>query len=88
MTGIYIRVSTEDQAKDGFSIHAQREKLTKYAEANDWDIYDFYVDDGISGKNLDGRPEVTRLLNDVKEGKVNNVLIYKLDIDYIHLLFF
>lgn len=79
VTGIYIRVSTEDQAKDGFSIHAQREKLTKYAEANDWDIYDFYVDDGISGKNLDGRPEVTRLLNDVKEGKVNNVLIYKLD---------
>ncbi|MBR1376656.1 MAG: recombinase family protein [Bacilli bacterium] len=79
VTGIYIRVSTEDQAKDGFSIHAQREKLTKYAEANDWHIYDYYVDDGISGKNLDGRPEVTRLLNDVKEGKVNNVLIYKLD---------
>lgn len=79
VTGIYIRVSTEDQAKDGFSIHAQREKLTKYAEANDWDIFDYYVDDGISGKNLDGRPEVTRLLNDVKEGKVNNVLIYKLD---------
>ena len=40
VTGIYIRVSTEDQAKDGFSIHAQREKLTKYAEANDWDIFD------------------------------------------------
>ena len=78
-TGIYIRVSTEDQAKDGFSIHAQREKLTKYAEANDWDIYDYYVDDGISGKNLDGRPEVTRLLKDIEEGKVNNVLIYKLD---------
>lgn len=79
ITGIYIRVSTEDQAKDGFSIHAQREKLTKYAEANDWDIFDYYVDDGISGKNLDGRPEVTRLLNDVKEGKINNILIYKLD---------
>ena len=79
ITGIYIRVSTEDQAKDGFSIHAQREKLTKYAEANDWDIFDYYVDDGISGKNLEGRPEVTRLLKDVEEGKINNVLIYKLD---------
>ena len=46
-TGIYIRVSTEDQAKDGFSIHAQKEKLTKYAEANEWDIIDFYIDDDI-----------------------------------------
>ncbi len=79
VTGIYIRVSTEDQAKDGFSIHAQREKLTKYAEANDWDIFDYYVDDGISGKDLEGRPEVTRLLKDIEEGKINNVLIYKLD---------
>lgn len=79
ITGIYIRVSTEDQAKDGFSIHAQREKLTKYAEANDWDIYDYYVDDGISGKNLDERPEVSRLLKDVEDGKVKNILIYKLD---------
>ena len=79
ITGIYIRVSTEDQAKDGFSIHAQGEKLTKYAEANDWDILDYYVDDGISGKNLEDRPEVTRLLKDIEEGKINNVLIYKLD---------
>lgn len=78
-TGIYIRVSTEDQAKDGFSINAQKEKLTKYAEANDWKIFDYYIDDGISGKNLDGRPEVTRLLNDVESGRINNVLIYKLD---------
>lgn len=78
-TAIYIRVSTEDQAKDGFSIHAQREKLTKYAEANEWDIVDYYVDDGISGKNLVDRPEVTRMLEDVKSGKINNVLIYKLD---------
>ncbi len=78
-TGIYIRVSTEDQAKDGFSIHAQKEKLTKYAEANEWDIIDFYIDDGISGKNLKDRPEVTRLLKDVEENKINNILIYKLD---------
>jgi len=73
VTGIYIRVSTEDQAKDGFSIHAQREKLTKYAEANDWDIFDYYVDDGISGKNLEDRPEITRLLKDVEDGKINNI---------------
>lgn len=79
ITAIYMRVSTEDQAKDGFSIHAQKNKLTKYAEVNDWDIYDYYVDDGISGKNLTGRPEVTRMIDDVKNGKVTNVLVYKLD---------
>ena len=78
-TGIYIRVSTEDQAKDGFSISAQKEKLIKYAEINDWDVYDLYIDDGISGKNLTDRPEINRLLKDVETGNINNVLIYKLD---------
>ncbi len=79
VTGIYIRVSTEEQAKDGFSINAQKEKLTKYAELNDWNIYDYYIDDGISGKNLVERKEVTRLINDIKNKKINNILIYKLD---------
>ncbi len=78
-TAIYARVSTEEQATEGFSIHAQKDKLTKYAEANDWDIVDYYVDDGISGKNLIDRSEVSRLIEDVKKGKINNVLIYKLD---------
>jgi len=78
-TAIYCRVSTEEQARDGFSIHAQKDKLTKYAEANDWEIVDYYIDDGISGKNLIDRPEVSRLIEDVKKGRVNNVLIYKLD---------
>ena len=67
-TAIYARVSTEEQATEGFSIHAQKDKLTKYAESNDWIITDYYVDDGISGKNLTERPEVTRLLEDVKAG--------------------
>lgn len=78
-TGIYIRVSTEEQVKDGFSIHAQKEKLTMYAKINDWKIYDYYIDDGISGKNIEARPEIKRMINDIKEKKVNNVLIYKLD---------
>lgn len=42
-TAIYIRVSTEEQARDGFSIHAQMDKLTKYAEVNDWKIVDYYI---------------------------------------------
>ncbi len=78
-TGIYLRVSTEEQAKEGFSINAQKEKLTSYANINDWDIYDFYIDDGISGKNITDRPSINRLIEDVKSGNVNNVLIYKLD---------
>lgn len=78
-TAIYTRVSTEEQAQEGFSIHAQKDKLTKYAELNDWSVYDYYVDDGISGKNLTDRPEVSRLIEDVKMGKVKNVLVYKLD---------
>lgn len=78
-TAIYIRVSTEEQAAEGFSIHAQKDKLTKYAEINDWTVIDYYIDDGISGKNLAERPEVTRLINDVKSSKIENVLVYKLD---------
>lgn len=78
-TGIYLRVSTEEQAKEGFSIHAQKEKLTKYAQINDWKIIDFYIDNGISGKNITDRPSVSNLIEDIKNGKVNNVLIYKLD---------
>ena len=78
-TAIYCRVSTEEQATEGFSIHAQKDKLTKYALSNDWDIVDYYVDDGISGKNLTERPQVSRLIEDVKKGKIKNVLIYKLD---------
>ena len=78
-TGVYIRVSTEDQATEGFSINAQKEKLTKYAEINDWQILDYYIDDGISGKNIKDRPEITRMLNDIKKRKIKNVLVYKLD---------
>ena len=79
ITGIYARVSTEEQAKEGFSINAQREKLKQYASARDWDIYDYYIDDGISGKNIKDRPEINRMLQDIEDGKINNVLVYKID---------
>lgn len=78
-TAIYIRVSTEDQATEGFSINAQKEKLTKYLEANDWKLYDIYIDDGISGKNIKDRPQMKRLIQDITDKKLNNVLVYKLD---------
>ena len=78
-TGIYARVSTEEQAQEGFSIRAQTEKLKQYALLKEWDIQDIYVDDGISGKNIVDRPEINRLIKDVKDGKVNNVLVFKVD---------
>ena len=78
-TAIYIRVSTEEQAREGYSINAQKEKLKQYAFVRGWDIYDFYIDDGVSAKNVEGRPEVLRMIKDVNKGKVNNVLVYKID---------
>jgi len=78
-TGIYLRVSTDEQAKEGFSIRAQEEKLRSYAQAKDWHIYNIYADEGISGKDIDGRPAIRQLIADVISKKVNNVLIYKID---------
>ena len=78
-TGIYVRVSTEEQAKEGFSIRAQQEKLKGYALVKDWSIYDIYVDEGISGKNITQRPSMTRLLKDIENGYIKNVLVFKID---------
>ena len=78
-TGIYVRVSTEEQAQEGFSIRAQMEKLKTYAMLKEWDIYDIYPDEGISGKNITERPQINRLIDDINSGKVNNVLVFKVD---------
>jgi len=78
-TAIYGRVSTEEQALEGYSIRGQVEKLKSYVSAKSWSIYDVYLDEGISGKNLTARPAITRMLEDIKAGHVKNVLIYKLD---------
>lgn len=78
-TGIYVRVSTEEQAQEGFSIRAQIDKLKTYALIKEWEIYNIYSDEGISGKNIVDRPAVNRLIEDIKDGKVNNVLVFKVD---------
>lgn len=78
-TGIYLRVSTEEQAKEGYSIRGQEQKLKDYAKVKDWQIFDVYVDEGISGKNITARPEVNRLIDDIKSGHVKNVLVFKID---------
>jgi len=78
-TAIYARVSTEEQAQEGFSIRAQQQKLKEYANIKDWSVYDVYLDEGISGKNLVERPAVTRMVADIKAGHVKNVLVFKID---------
>lgn len=73
---IYIRVSTIEQAKEGFSIGAQRDRLVNYCKAKNWNIQDIYVDDGYTGTNMD-RPGLQSLINNLD--KIDIVLVYKLD---------
>ncbi len=78
-TGIYVRVSTEEQAQEGYSIRAQEQKLKDYARIKDWGVYNIYADEGISGKNIVDRPAINSLIEDIKSGKINNVLVFKID---------
>lgn len=77
--GIYIRVSTDKQVREGYSIAAQKRNLTDFALKQNWDIIDIYSDEGISGKNIEDRLEVKRLINDVIAKNVDIVLLYKFD---------
>lgn len=77
--GIYVRVSTERQVLEGYSISAQKENLTNFAKNHDFNIYDVYADEGISGKNIEGRPSVKRLIKDIKERKIDVVLLQQFD---------
>ena len=75
---LYARVSTMQQS-DKDSIPAQVDALTKYANDRGYEIQDTYVDDGVSGTLLDERDELQRLLENVKRGEVDIILICKLD---------
>lgn len=75
---LYIRVSTEEQAREGYSIAAQKERLLAYARAQDWEVVDLYVDEGISGATMD-RPALTRLRQGAQEKQFDIVLVWKVD---------
>ncbi|MDD2518408.1 MAG: recombinase family protein [Bacilli bacterium] len=77
--GLYIRVSTDRQAEAGYSVEAQKENLTNFANEQGWNIFDLYADEGISGKNIQDRPDVKRLINDIKNKKIDVVVLYKFD---------
>ncbi len=76
---IYIRVSGEDQAKEGYSLDAQKKQLEEYAEFKKWWVYKVYEDAGISGKSIKGRKAFQEMLKDAKDGKFSAILIYKFD---------
>lgn len=78
LRALYIRVSTEAQAEEGYSIQAQSERLEAYCKAMGWTNYRLYTDGGYSGSNLD-RPEMTRLIADARGGQVATVVVFKLD---------
>ena len=77
--GLYMRVSTDDQAKEGFSLPEQRERLETFCKFKGYDIIDYYEDAGISAKTGNHRPEFERLKKDIKSKKINTIVALKLD---------
>ena len=78
--GLYIRVSTDEQALHGLSLDSQREALTAYAKEHNMQIVDIYADEGITArKALNKRLQFQRLISDVKAGKIDLILVTKLD---------
>lgn len=74
----YSRVSTDEQAKEGFSLEAQQEFTKKYIRDEGWDYYGSFTDPGVSGKDLK-RPGVQDMLRAVREGRIQAVVVHKLD---------
>lgn len=75
--GLYARVSTDSQL-EGYSIDAQKEFLLSYAKSKEFTEFEYYVDGGFSGKNLE-RPAIQKLIEDVKNKKLDCVIVFKLD---------
>lgn len=73
---VYTRVSTEDQAKEGFSLEAQRDRLEAYCRARDWAVVEVYVDDGHSGRDI-RRPAYQRMMEE--RDRWDTVLVIKMD---------
>ena len=79
IAGIYIRVSTEDQAREGFSLGEQEEKLKQLCAFKEYHVYKVYQDRGISAKDMEHRPGFQEMMDDMRKGKINYIVAYKLD---------
>ena len=79
-TALYIRVSTEEQARRGYSLQSQKERLIEYCKQNNYKIIELYADEGKSARSkLNSRKELLRLLEDVKKHKFDRVVFWRLD---------
>lgn len=80
VTALYIRVSTEKQADEGFSLDAQGKRLRAFCEAQEWLVDDthIYVDAGVSGKSTD-REQFQAMLQAAQSGEVTRIVAVKLD---------
>jgi len=74
-----MRVSTEDQAREGFSLPEQKERLESFCKFKGYEIIDYYQDAGISAKTGNHRPEFERLKDDIKSKRINTIVALKLD---------
>ena len=79
IAGLYIRVSTEDQAREGFSLKEQEKRLRAMCEYKGYEVYKIYKDSGISAKTGNYRPAFKELLQDIKDKKCNTIVVLKLD---------
>jgi len=79
LAAIYIRVSTEEQVRQGISLQAQEEALKNYASAVGYEFFKLYKDEGKSAKDIKGRKEMSQMLEDAQNKKFQAIFIYKLD---------
>lgn len=73
-----VRVSTEDQFRNGHSLDEQKERMLKLCDYKNYEVYKVYEDAGISAKNMN-RPAFQEMIQDIKDGKINKIIVYKLD---------
>ena len=76
--GLYPRVSTEDQSRFGHSLDEQEDKLKQLCEFKGYNIYKIYREEGVSAKSMN-RPKFQEMVQDMKDGKINKIIVYKLD---------
>ena len=73
---LYIRVSTQYQAQEGYSLPAQRRALTDYCHYNKLDIYNIYADEGISAKDMTHRPSFLQMIERAKDKCFDVIVFY------------
>lgn len=81
VTALYVRVSTEKQADEGFSLDAQEERLQAYCVAQGWTVEasHVYIDAGISGKSMNDRKAFQAMINAARQGGIGRIVAVKLD---------